>query len=290
VYDKSVRRRRAVLILLVVCSLILLTAYFGESQSSPLHSVQRGFLQVVSPIQDGASRALKPVRDLFGWFGDTLHAKKERDELRKELEQTRKEAIANEAAAREADELRKLVGLDQEVGTDQMDPVTARVITRSPTLWYSTVSINKGTSSGVRIDQPVINGDGLVGTITSATSNAAIVTLITDHTSGVSAVINESGVAGVVQPAVGKPDDLLMQYIRRGDRIEKGQTVVTAGSTSQRYESLFPPGIPVGTVSKVDDQELDVYQRVHVKPFAQLRRLDVVQVLTRPQGGGGATG
>jgi rod shape-determining protein MreC len=152
------------------------------------------------------------------------------------------------------------------------------------------VSINKGTSSGVRIDQPVINGDGLVGTITSATSNAAIVTLITDHTSGVSAVINESGVAGVVQPAVGKPDDLLMQYIRRGDRIEKGQTVVTAGSRSQRYESLFPPGIPIGTVSKVDDEELDVNQSVHVKPFAQLRRLDVLQVLTKPQGGGEATG
>jgi rod shape-determining protein MreC len=290
VYDKSVRRRRAVLILLVVCSLILLTAYFGESQSSPLHSVQRGFLQVVSPIQDGASRALKPVRDLFGWFGDTLDAKKERDELRKELEASRKEAIANEAAAREAVQLRKLVGLDQEIGTDQMDPVAARVITRSPTLWYSTVSINKGTSSGVRIDQPVINGDGLVGTITSATSNAAIVTLITDHTSGVSAVINESGVAGVVQPAVGTPDDLLMEYIRRGDRIEKGQTVVTAGSKSQRYESLFPPGIPIGTVSKVDDEELDVNQSVHVKPFAQLRRLDVLQVLTKPQGGGEASG
>jgi rod shape-determining protein MreC len=290
VYDKSVRRRRAVLILLVVCSLILLTAYFGESQSSPLHSVQRGFLQVVSPIQDGASRALKPVRDLFGWFGDTLDAKKERDELRKELEASREEAIANEAAAREAVQLRKLVGLDQEIGTDQMDPVAARVITRSPTLWYSTVSINKGTSSGVRIDQPVINGDGLVGTITSATSNAAIVTLITDHTSGVSAVINESGVAGVVQPAVGKPDDLLMEYIRRGDRIEKGQTVVTAGSRSQRYESLFPPGIPIGTVSKVDDEELDVNQSVHVKPFAQLRRLDVLQVLTRPQGGREASG
>jgi rod shape-determining protein MreC len=290
VYDKSVRRRRAVLILLVVCSLILLTAYFGESQSSPLHSVQRGFLQVVSPIQDGASRALKPVRDLFGWFGDTLDAKQERDELRKELEATRKEAIANETAAREVVQLRKLVGLDEDIGTDQMAPVSARVITRSPTLWYSTVSINKGTSSGVRIDQPVINGDGLVGTITSATSNAAIVTLITDHTSGVSAVINESGVAGVVQPAVGKPDDLLMQYIRRGDRIEKGQTVVTAGSRSQRYESLFPPGIPIGTVSKVDDEELDVNQSVHVKPFAQLRRLDVLQVLTKPQGGGEATG
>jgi len=286
VYDKSVRRRRAVLALLVVCSLILLTAYFGESPSSPLHSVQRGFLQVVSPIQEGASRALKPVRDLFGWFGDTLDAKEERDKLRDELEEARRAAIANAAAAREAEQLRKLLGLDEELSLDEMGPVTARVITRSPTLWYSTVSINKGTSDGVRVDQPVVNGDGLVGTVTAATGNSAIVTLITDHTSGVSAVVNESGVAGVVQPAVGKPDDLLLEYIRRGDRIEEGQTIVTAGSRSRRYESLFPPGIPVGEVTKVDDEEVDVYQRVHVRPFAQLRRLDVVQVLTDPQGTG----
>src|SRR5690606_29603637 len=109
----------------------------------------------------------------------------------------------------------------------------------------------------------------------------------TDHTSGVSAVVNESGVAGVVQPAVGKPDDLLLEYIRRGDRIEEGQTIVTAGSRSRRYESLFPPGIPIGEVTKVDDQELDVYQRVHIGPYAPLRRLDVVQLLTDRHGAGG---
>ena len=82
-YDKTVRRRRAVLGLLLASSLILLTVYFGESAGGGLHSVQRGVLQVVSPIQEGASRALKPVRDLFGWFGDTIHAKSQRDQLRK---------------------------------------------------------------------------------------------------------------------------------------------------------------------------------------------------------------
>jgi rod shape-determining protein MreC len=84
VYDKTVRRRRAVLGLLVAGSLILLTAYFGESAGGGLHSVQRGVLEVVSPIQDGASRALKPVRDLFGWFGDTIDAKGDVKSLRQE--------------------------------------------------------------------------------------------------------------------------------------------------------------------------------------------------------------
>ena len=71
-HDKQVRRRRAVLGLLVGVSLILLTAYFGESPSSPLHTVQRGVVEVLSPVQEGASKALKPVRDVAGWFSDTL--------------------------------------------------------------------------------------------------------------------------------------------------------------------------------------------------------------------------
>ncbi len=81
---KTIRRRRATLALLVVVSLILLTAYFGESPSSPLHSVQRGIVQVLSPIQEGASKALKPVRDIAGWFSSTFHAKAQRDQLRKQ--------------------------------------------------------------------------------------------------------------------------------------------------------------------------------------------------------------
>ena len=60
------------------------------------------------------------------------------------------------------------------------------MIGRSPTVWYSTITINQGSSDGVRDDQPVVTGDGLVGKVSAVSSNAAQVTLITDHTSGVS--------------------------------------------------------------------------------------------------------
>ena len=83
-HDKVVRRRRAVLALLVALSLFLLTAYFGESAGGGLHAIQRGALEVLAPIQEGANKALKPARDLFGWFGDTLDAQDERDRLQRE--------------------------------------------------------------------------------------------------------------------------------------------------------------------------------------------------------------
>src|SRR5918912_22614 len=94
--DKAVRRRRAVLVLLVAASLILLTAYFGESSDGRLHAIQRGALGALSPIQEGASRVLKPVRDLFGWFGDTLDAKGQRDKAMAERDAYKRKLTASQ--------------------------------------------------------------------------------------------------------------------------------------------------------------------------------------------------
>ena len=117
-YDKTVRRRRAVLGLLVASSLILLTAYFGESAGGGLHSVQRGVLEVVSPIQEGASRALKPVRDLFGWVGDTLDAKGELKDLRSRSATrcARRSSQLQTARARRTRSCAAWLGLDDSAG------------------------------------------------------------------------------------------------------------------------------------------------------------------------------
>jgi rod shape-determining protein MreC len=283
VYDKTVRRRRAVLGLLVACSLALLTTYFGESAGGGLHAIQRGVLEVVSPIQEGASRALKPFRDLFGWVGDTFDAKGQVKSLDKQLEQERAQAIAYRGADRENKQLRKLLDLDQNLQLSQQGPVTARVIGQSPTLWYAQVFIAKGSSSGVRVNQPAVTGDGLIGKVSEVSPHAAIVTLITDHTISVSARVNESaGVTGLVQTAVGNPNDLVLGTAGK-DVVLRGQTVVTRGtfSRSDRYESLYPAGIPIGRVTRVDEPGTD-NQEVHLRPFADLRHLEFVQVLTHP--------
>jgi rod shape-determining protein MreC len=287
VYKQTVRRRRAVLGLLVALSLILLTAYFGESAGGGLHALQRGVLQVLAPIQEGANRALKPFRDLAGWFGDTLHARDQRDKLRKEVRALRTQAIDGQSAVRENVDLKGILRLDRSASLTTYKPVAARVIGRSPTFWYQTLNVDRGSSSGIRLNQPVVDGDGLVGKVTSVTSSVAQVTLVTDHTSGVSAKVADTGVNGIVQPAVANPNDLLLDFVSSKDKVVKGEAIVTAGSRSSKLESLFPPGIPIGSVTKVDDQELNLYQRVHVTPYADLRKLDFVQILTRPTGAGG---
>ena len=286
-YDKKViRRRRAALAVLLGLSLILLTAYFGESPSGVLHGMQRGAQQVLAPVESGASKAFKPFSDLFNWVGDAFGAKGQNKKLKKELAATRAQLAAAQSALRENQQLRAMVGLPRRPGFPQgTNPVAARVIARSPTDWYSTISIDKGSSDGIHPDQPVVTGDGLVGKIESATHGTAQVTLITDASSAVSAQIMPDGSSGILRPAVGDPSDLQLDFIQKGRQIKKGQAVVTSGFQSSGLQSLFPRGIPIGRVRTANPSEIQTYQRVHVQAYADFGRFDYVQVLTaRPPG------
>jgi rod shape-determining protein MreC len=269
-----------VLVLLVVLSLLLLTAYFGEAPNGRLHGVQRDFLTVVSPVQDGANKVLKPVRDLFSWFGETLHAKSQRDELLKQADKLRRELVANQAEKRSYRQLLSLYHLDQ-LGVDDYHPVTATVIFKTPNLWYSTVDIDKGASSGIQVNDPVINGEGLVGKVAAVVSDGAEVDLITDSSMGVSARIGSSDATGLLQPKVGEPNDLLLQYLPTTAPANVGEYVVTSGTVANA-ESLYPPGLIIGQVTSVNEES--AYKSVNVHPVANLHDLDVVQVLTAAAG------
>lgn len=281
-FDKKVvRRRRAALVICVALSVALLTGYFGESGGGFLHTLQRGAQEALAPIETGAGRALKPIRDLFGWVGDTVDAKDENKRLEREVERLRGELAQAETRQRDLGQLRGLASLQRrETFPRGTRPVTARVIARSPTVWYSNVKVDKGSDDGLKPNQPVIASGGLVGKVSRVTGGTAEVTLLTDASSAVSAQVMPEGANGIVKPEVGNPRDLLLDFVEKGRRVTEGTTVVTSGFTSSRVESLFPRGIPIGRVAEVDLDEIELYQRVHIRPFADLRRLDYMQVLT----------
>jgi rod shape-determining protein MreC len=288
-YDKTVRRRRAVFGLLVVCSLILITAYFGEpANGGALHGVQRGVLDVVSPIQDGASRALRPIRNLFGWVGDSVSAKGDLKKARQEKDIWRAQALRNEAAVRQNKSLLNLVGLEQTNTLQPTHPVAANVTGRNPTLWYSQITIDRGRSDGVREGMPVIaadgtrDGAGLIGKVFRAGSNSSIVKLITDSSVSIAArTVNGSSIGDTV-PRPGNPNDLILENTRKTDQINRGDAVVTAGTTSSHdaLASPYPKDLPIGRVTRIDDQGSET-QTVHLRPFVDVRSVEFVAVLTR---------
>ena len=236
-YDrKVVRRRRAALAVFVALSIAILTAYFGESGGGFFHAFQRGAQEAFAPIETGASRALKPVRDLFGWAGDTFDAKDQNEDLKREVDRLRSGArrSADRAARRQPAQGPRgaAAGGGLPAGTE---PVAAAVIARSPTVWYSSIKIDKGSSDGVKVDQPVIAAGAIRrrrgrrpgGQGHERHRRHREVTLITDASIGVAAQVMPSGATGR-PPEVGNPRDLLLEFVESG-RVTENTTVVTSG-------------------------------------------------------------
>ncbi len=268
------------MVLLIVAALVLLSTQFSESQSGPLHSMQRAVASVFGPLEEGATRALKPGRDMINWVDETFKARGQNSDLNAEVAQLRAQVARSQGAEGENRQLRKLLHLDRAGTLSGYTPVTARVIGRSPTVWYSTVIVDAGSGDGVATNDPVVNGDGLVGRVTDVTHGTAEVSLITDNRSAASARVLPNGPEGVAEPEVGNPSSLLLDFIDRNAPIRIGQTVVTAGWSNGAISSAYPPGIPIGRVRDATVGEQEAYQRVHLQPFADLRNLDFVQVAT----------
>ncbi len=289
-HDKQVRRRRAVLAILVAVSLILLTAYFGSPQSSPLHTLQRGIAEVVSPIQEGASKVLTPVRDVAGWFSDTLHAKSREDQLQKEVGTLRGELAQSQNAELQNRQLAKEVALDQSNAIAAYQKLSSAVIWHDSSLWYDTIEVDKGSDDGVRVNDPVVGDGALVGKVSYVGATYSVVTLITDHTFAAAAQVqDQNGDQGEVVPRVGDPNQLVLQDLpsinpgQPGPQV--GQQVVTLGFRNGALQDLYPAGIPVGQVSNASVNNLYNSHEVVVSPFADLRHLDAVQILVRPNAG-----
>ncbi len=277
-YRKQVRRRRAVLALLVVGSFVLLTITYGQGSNG----LQRGVSTIFSPVQSVADRALKPARDLVDWFDKTFDARGENSRLKSELAKSREQAVAGQEAMQENAELRKLVKLDRDpvLAASAYEPVTGRVIARSPTEWRSSVNIDVGSDDGVHVDDPVISGNGLVGRIAAVEPGSSQVVLLTDHESAVAAKVVPAGVQGVIKPEVGNPEHLILDFIDSTKLVHGGQTVVTSGWCAQGLCSHFPPGLPLGEVTKASIINQEAKEQADVRPFADMADLDLVQVLT----------
>jgi rod shape-determining protein MreC len=270
--------RRLVLALLVVAALALLTVSFRSPSSGVLHDVQGAGAAALRPFQVAAERVARPFRDVYGYFSGLADAKKENEKLKQEVRELRAEATANLAGARRADELQRL--LDYQQGpTYPKDyrAVNTTVISFPSGPFAQQIAIAAGSNSGIGINTPVVSADGLVGRVTNVGRSTAVVTLITDPDSAVSARDLKTGVSGQIRH--GQGNTLLLDRVPKEQDVFKNDVVVTEGTRDRRYPSLYPYGIPIGRVVSVGRSDIASYVTVQVEPFAQLDSLDSVAAL-----------
>ena len=265
----------------MLLSLVLITVSFREPSNGFLHRVGGGGATVLRPFEVAAERVARPFRDAYGYLAGLVHAKSENKRLREALDKARQQADQGRVAARQNDTLRAALDyIDSPAFPRDFRPVNTRILGQPPTPFEQQVIIAAGSDSGIRIDSPVITQDGLVGRVTALTGSAAQVTLLTDEESAVPAVDLDSNTnaRGLVRRGQSE-GSLILDLVPKEAAVSEGDEIVTAGSRSKQFPSLFPRGIAIGTVTSVGRTDTSTFTHVQVQPFVDFDSLDSVIVL-----------
>ena len=272
-------KRRIVAGVLVLLSIVLITIYFREPAGGGLHGVQSGGATVLRPFEVGADRVARPFRDAYGWFSGLIHAKSENAKLRAQVDQLRQQVIQNANAFEENQDLRRqlhYVGLPQ--FPQDYRPVNTSVFSRPPSEFVQQIGIAAGSSSGIRVNDPVVTPDGLVGLVTQVAHSTAEVTLLTDPTLKVSAADLYTKATGMVGHGQGR-DTLSLDRVDKSQLLKENDPIVTQGFRVGDLTSLYPPGILIGFVSGASQSEVDLYWQAQVSPAVHFDSLRDVIVL-----------
>jgi rod shape-determining protein MreC len=277
--NRSAVRRRVVLGSLVLLSLALITASFRERPDGPLHDAQGAIADALQPVEVAIERVARPFRDAYGWTKDLFDARSENERLRAENEQLKQQVIQNESALQENPRLRSLLNYKNSPAFPQeFDGIAAEVISQPSRAFDQTIVVAAGTNDGVTVDAPVVTADGLVGTVTRVTANAARVRLLTDESSAVSALDLRTGATGIVEHGQ-SGDSLVLSRVSKKEVVRRGDEVITAGSRSGQLASRYPKGIKIGHVTLVGQLNTDLYWQVLVVSDVDFSALDSVLVL-----------
>lgn len=263
-------KKRAV-ILLCITALTLITIDVRGGSTGPLGAIRSSVREAFSPLQKGVNAIASPIGDFFDGVVNSSDIKSENKKLRQEVTDIKTKNRTYEAAVRENERLRDLLELVDKIDVDN---TTARVITGAPSNFETTIQVDRGSDSKVKVGDPVVDGDGLVGRVIEVSKSRSTVLLITDETSGVGVRNVRTEVVGIGQGQAGQTD-LSMEFVDPDAKIRKGDAVVTSGLQDGR----FPANIPVGTVKSVKKNPSGLTKDVVLTPIVNIDRISVVSIL-----------
>lgn len=267
------------LIVLSVISLALFVLGVREGDSGLLHGVRGVFQTVATPARVVGSVVASPVSGISNVVGNLTADSQTLSDLKAENDDLKAQVARLTEYEDEANTLTDLLQLRNQYN---LDSTAARVIARSTDSWCSTITIDKGTASGIQTGMPVMTSTGVVGQVSECGPTTATVRLITDESSGVSAKVQSSGAQGQLQ---GSADGTLhLNLIRTDQQVSTGDSVVTSG-----LGGVYPKGLPVGTVSNVTKSSGSLYYDITVEPLASVGSLEEVLVITSLSGDQQAT-
>lgn len=272
---KDTRESRLLLVLLVAVAFALITVDIRGGDDSPLNGARDATASVLGPVESGVSGAVQPVADALrslresGTSGDRIRAL-EQQNVSLEQRVSSSDLVDNRTA-----QLTHLLGA---AGAGQYTIKAAEVVAIGAAQGFSwTVTIDVGSLDGIQRDMTVINGDGLVGRITTVAQDTSTVLLASDPEFSVGTRMEGSGEVGFTTGQGNGP--MRVELLNGQAQVKAGDRMVTFGSQGGRP---FVPGVPVGTVSRVENTPGQLTRTVLVQPFVHFTSLDLVGVVVRP--------
>ncbi|MFL5961990.1 MAG: rod shape-determining protein MreC [Gaiellaceae bacterium] len=269
--------------LLVLLSLVLITVSF---RSSALDGVQGTAAGILRPFEIAADRVSRPFRDAVSWGRGLVDAKAENKRLRARIEQLQTQVIQDESAVQENVHLREQLQYHGPPSVANFRRVSAAVLTNPQNAIDQSVTIAAGSADGISTGAVVVSSSfGLVGVVDRAFPHVAHVTLLTDNQSAVTAIDLTSPTAiGIIQSGGGSSDALVLNLVSKPKVIRSGDAIITAGSLGKgALPSMFPRGIPIGTVTSWSNNDINPFKNIQVKPLVDFSSLQSVSVLVPRQ-------
>jgi len=267
-----------VLGLLVLLSLVLITISFRSGSGGALHGVEGAGATVLRPFEVAAERVARPFRDTYGYFAGPVHVKQENSRLKQQVNELRQSALQGQSALEQNRQFRdQLKFVDGPLFPADYTPVNTRILSWSSEFEQQVV-IAAGSGQGIKQDTPIVTRDGLVGRVTDVTGNAAQVTLLTDENSAVPVKDQKTGAKGLLRHGQAE-DSLLLDFVLKTANVRVGDVIVTSGTQSKQYPSLFPAGIQIGVVTHVGQSDTALYKQIQIDPYVDFSALDAVTAL-----------
>jgi rod shape-determining protein MreC len=266
------RRIRVVLALLILTSFTLITVDYRAGDGTVLRGLRKAAATVFGPVERAVTAAVRPIGNALSTLGDLGGLNDEANRLRRENADLKNQLHQVDDLRRENDQLRRLNGLTTRGG---YKTVRCRVIALGPDNFEWTATIDCGSGDGVKPDQTVLNGDGLVGKVVEVAPFSAQVLLAVDPEF---TVIGRLAAHGTTGPVTGKGlDPMEMQLLAPTAVVSPGEAIVSNG-----VQGGIVSGVPIGVVTKISKERSVLTRTVSVRPFVSFASIDVVGVVVQP--------
>jgi len=260
------------LLLVIIISLVVMNA--TAAQRANVTFLEKVIRDTYVPLQSGVSSFRN---NWDGWtvvFSDKRHLQQQVKLLEAENSQLSMENQSLQEYKQESFRLRKMLNFDN-ANREKYDLLPAHLIARSPNNWYECITIDRGSRQGVKKGMPVISPNGLVGRVGSVSENSAQVSLITDREMAVGAIIQKTRETNGIVEGLGDSNQLRMINIPYYSKISEGDRIISSG-----LSATYPPGINIGTVTKVTREPNGLLQVAMIKPAVDFNKLEEVFVIT----------